>query len=133
MARKSKKPYRFRLVLALPLVVVCFTLAAGFLPLGMFDVNLARARRLEDLRSLSINLKIVVLVITVVAAWIAVAIALYIVRPLERMIEELSEVAGPGDNENNERRTNDEIDRLAQLYNQTFVPMKGYLTTADLF
>src|SRR5262245_32257569 len=96
MARTSKVKYRFRLVLALPLVIVCFTLAAGFLPLGMFDVNLARAKSPEDLRSLILNLKIVVLVITIAAAWIAVSIALYIVRPLERMIGEMSEVADPG-------------------------------------
>src|SRR5438132_3467073 len=133
MARTSKGTYRFRLVLALPLVVVCFTLAAGFLPLGMFDVNVARAKSPDELRSLILNLKIVVLAITIIAAWIAVSISLYIVRPLERMIGEMSEVAGPGNNQSNERRTNDEIDRLAQLYNQTFVPMKGYLTTADLF
>ncbi len=133
MARTSKGKYRFRLVLALPLVVVCFTLAAGFLPLGMFDVNLARTKSLEELRSLILNLKIVVLIITVMAACIAVSIALYIVRPLERMIGEMSEVAGTANDETNERQTNDEIDRLAQLYNQTFVPMKGYLTTADLF
>jgi len=133
MARTSKAKYRFRLVLALPLVVLCFTLAAGFLPVGMFDVNLERAKSPEDLRTLILNLKIVVLLIAIAAASIAVSIALYIVRPLERMIGELSDVAGPGHNENNELRTNDEIDRLARLYNQTFVPMKGYLTTADLF
>src|SRR4029079_2980890 len=132
MARISKGKYRFRLVLALPLVVVCFTLAAGFLPLGMLDVNLARTKSAEDLRTLILNLKIVVLLITVAAASIAVSIALYIVRPLERMIGEMSEVAGPGDNHSNDQQTNDEIDRLARLYNQTFVPMKGYLTTADL-
>src|SRR5436190_6698816 len=133
MARTSKAQYRFRLVLALPLVVLCFTLAAGFLPVGMFDVNLARAKSSEDLRTLILNLKIVVLLIAIAAASIAVSIALYIVRPLERMIGELSDVAGPGHNENNELWTNDEIYRLARLYNQTFVPMKGYLTTADLF
>ena len=45
----------------------------------------------------------------------------------------MAEMAGGNNVQLDENRTNDEIDRLAQLYNQTFVPMKGYLTTADLF
>jgi PAS domain S-box-containing protein len=133
MVNTSKAQYRFRLVLALPLVVVCFTLAAGFLPLGMFDVNLSRVKSINELRPVILNLKIVVLFITILAAAVAIGISLYIVRPLERMIGQMLEMADANDQHLPEKRTNDEIDRLAQLYNQTFVPMKGYLTTADLF
>jgi hypothetical protein len=73
-----------------------------------------------DLRSLVLNLKVVVLVITILAAVVAVAISLYIVRPLERMIGEMVEMAGENNTPLADSRTNDEIDRLAQLYNQTF-------------
>lgn len=124
--------YRFRLLIGLPLVVTCFTLAAGFLPLGMIDVSLSRAENAE-LRSLVLDLKIVVLVITIVAAAIALAISRYIVRPLEQMMSGMLEITGVRDRQSDDNRPDDEIDRLAKLYNQTFVPMKGYLTTADLF
>lgn len=123
--------YRFRLIIGLPLVVICFTLAAGFLPLGMFDsVQLS-----PDLRALVLNLKLAVLVITLVAAILAIMISFYIVRPIERITKEMEEFGERREREGtlDERQMDDEIDRLSKLYNQTFVPMKGYLTTADLF
>lgn len=123
--------YRFRLIIGLPLVVICFTLAAGFLPLGMFDnVQLS-----PELRSLVLNLKLAVLIITLIAATLAVMITVYIVRPVEKIIQQMEEFTGRSgrDGQADERQMDDEIDRLSKLYNQTFVPMKGYLTTADLF
>ncbi len=123
--------YRFRLIVGLPLVVICFTLAAGFLPLGMFDyVDLS-----PELRALVLNLKLAVLVITIVAATLTIMISKYIVNPIERIINEMEDLGARQDPEHprEEVRVDDEIDRLSKLYNQTFVPMKGYLTTADLF
>ena len=126
--------YRFRLRVGLPLVVICFTLAAGVLPIGILDYNLARVERPTDLRSLVLDLRIAVLVITVVATTLAVLISLHIVRPVERIIKEMEDLSDKPDQGNSpEDRTGDEIDRLSKLYNQTFVPMRGYLTTADLF
>ncbi len=115
--------------------MICFTLAAGMLPLGMFDYSLSRVDRPIELRSLILNLRIAVLVISLVATAIAVLISFYIVRPVERIIKEMEEfIERPSrDNITEDRQMNDEIDRLSKLYNQTFVPMKGYLTTADLF
>lgn len=123
--------YRFRLIIGLPLFVICFTLAAGFLPLGMFD----SVQLTPELRSLVLDLKFAVLIITLLAAGLAVMISVYIVRPVERIIKEMEDLGGRRDRDNpaDERQMNDEIDRLSRLYNQTFVPMKGYLTTADLF
>lgn len=126
--------YRFRLLVGLPLVVICFTLAAGFLPLGMFDFRLSQVERPSELKSLVLNLKIAVLAITFVATTLAVLISLHIVRPVERIIREMEDISEEhGDNGIANRQVGDEIDRLSKLYNQTFVPMKGYLTTADLF
>jgi PAS domain S-box-containing protein len=126
--------YRFRLRIGLPLVVICFTLAAGFLPIGIFDYNLSRVERAMDLRSLVLDLRIAVLVITLVATTLAVLISLHIVRPIEKMIEEMEDLTHKPDRDGSQDdRAGDEIDRLSKLYNQTFVPMKGYLTTADIF
>ena len=130
--------YRFRLTIGLPLVVVCFTLAAGFLPLGMIAYSLGRVERPFDLRNLIFNLRITVLAIAAVAAVLSVMMSRYIVRPIEKIIQGMEEMAAGKRNESNggrqeNRQTNDEIDRLSKLYKETFVPMKGYLTTADLF
>jgi PAS domain S-box-containing protein len=132
---KFGQKYRFRLRIGLPLVVICFTLAAGFFPLGMLDYNLTRVDRPIELRSVILNLRIAVLAITLVATTLAVLISLHIVRPVERMIKEMEDLADKPErgNSGEEIRTGDEIDRLSRLYNQTFVPMRGYLTTADLF
>jgi len=132
---KSGQKYRFRLRIGLPLVVICFTLAAGLFPLGMLDYNLTRVDRPIELRSVILNLRVAVLAITFVATTLAVLISLHILRPVERIIKEMEDLAekpGPEDNDDDGGK-GDEIDRLSRLYNQTFVPMKGYLTTADLF
>jgi two-component system, sporulation sensor kinase E len=131
-------PYRFRLTIGIPLVVICFTLAAGFLPLGMIDNSIAHLDRIFDLRELVFRLKIAVLVLAAVATAISIMMSKYIVRPIEKLVNEMEEMGiktkpeteagGPQEN-----RTDDEIDRLSKLYKETFVPMKGYLTTADLF
>src|SRR5437879_1835149 len=135
---KFTGPYRFRLTIGLPLVVVCFTLAAGFLPLGMIAYSIGRVERPYDLRNLIFNLRLAVLALAIVATVLAVMVSRYIVRPIEKVIEEMEGVAARKRGESNGdrqeiRQTNDEIDRLSKLYKETFVPMKGYLTTADLF
>src|SRR3989442_13597852 len=132
---KFGQRYRFRLRIGLPLVVICFTLAAGLFPLGMLDYNLTRVDRPIELRSVILNLRVAVLAITFVATTLAVLISLHILRPVERIIKEMEDLAekpGPEDNDDYGGK-GDEIDRLSRLYNQTFVPMKGYLTIADLF
>src|SRR5438552_3894377 len=123
--------YRFRLVIGLPLFVICFTLAAGFFPLGTLDSMPLPV----DVHSQILNLKVAVLFISVVAALLAVMISRYIVKPIEAIIKEMEELSGrpePG-TPGCDLRMDDEIDRLSKLYQQTLVPMKGYLTTADLF
>src|SRR5438552_9644094 len=133
------KKYRFRLVIGLPLVVICFTMAAGYFPIGMIDYNLTRVERPFDLKPLLLNLKITILALTLVATVLAIMISMYIVRPVERIIQEMEtlaeEVESKESNGNGrkEPQPDDEIDRLSRLYKETFVPMKGYLTTADLF
>src|SRR5437879_6554407 len=121
--------YRFRLTIGLPLVVICFTLAAGFLPLGMMDYKLGRVQRPFDLKNLIFDLRITVLGIAIVAAVLSVMMSRYIVRPIEKLIEEMEEMAGHKRNGSNKDSpehvtTNDEIDRLSKLYTETFVPMK---------
>ena len=133
MSQGDGGQYRFRLSIGLPLVVICFTLAAGLLPLGMFDALLTRANDTAELNSLLLRLKIAVLVITVMAASLAVAISRHILGPLEMMINEMELVADRGGKQGDDEKTDDEIDRLSRLYSQTFVPMKGYLNTSDLF
>src|SRR5437879_1258048 len=123
--------YKFRLVIALPLFVICFTLAAGFYPLGKLD-----AMPLSfEVHSAILSLKVAVLFISVVAAMLAVMISRYIVKPIETIIKQMEELSGQPEREaaGSELRMDDEIDRLSKLYQQTLVPMKGYLTTADLF
>lgn len=122
--------YRFRLIVGLPLFVICFMLAAGLLPLGM----LSSGQLTPEIRSQIVDMKLAVLLITLVATTLAIMISRYITKPVEAIIREMEEIGGrPGRDEANEPRTDDEIDRLAKVYQQTFVPMKGYLTTADLF
>jgi PAS domain S-box-containing protein len=134
---KFTGPYRFRLTIGLPLVVICFTLAAGFLPLGLIDYHLGKVERIFDLRNLVFHLKIAVLGLALLAAILSIMMSRYIVRPIESLIHEIEELAAqrkePDDNHQEIQRTDDEIDRLSKLYRETFVPMKGYLTTADLF
>jgi PAS domain S-box-containing protein len=134
---KFTGPYRFRLTIGLPMVVVCFTLAAGFLPLGMIDYSIAHVERVFEVRDLVFHLKLVELGIAAAAAILSIMMSRYIVRPIERLTHEMEELGGIQEESSNhtaaENRTDDEIDRLSKLYKETFVPMKGYLTTADLF
>src|SRR5579862_2535991 len=134
---KFTGPYRFRLTIALPLVVVCFTLAAGFLPLGMIDYSIAHVERVFEVRNLVFHLKLVELGIAAAAAILSIMMSNYIVRPIEKLTKEIENL-GPVNQQSGKAgeaagRTDDEIDRLSRLYKETFVPMKGYLTTADLF
>ena len=128
----TKTRYRFRLMLGIPLVVICFTLAAGFLPLGMIESTLGRYERPIDLKPLLTDLKLVALVIAFVAAGIALAIARYILEPVEQMIGGMRELR-PASESGELQTDDDEITSLSNLYNQTFVPLKGYLRSADLF
>ncbi len=126
--------YRFRLTIGLPLVVICFTLAAGFLPIGLFDYNLSRVERPIELRPLILDLRLAVLLISLVAAALAILISRHIVQPVERMIAEMEGFTGASERQpSTGPTTGDEIDKLSKVYNQTFVPMKGHLTTSDLF
>ena len=128
----TKTRYRFRLMLGIPLVVICFTLAAGFLPLGMIESTLERYERPIELKPLLTNLKVVALIIAFVAAGIALAIARYILEPVEQMIGGMRELRPAGASDELQT-SDDEITSLSNLYNQTFVPLKGYLRSADLF
>src|SRR5438105_11133357 len=85
--------YRFRLTIGLPLVIICFTLAAGFLPLGMIDYNLGRVERPFELRNLIFDLRIAVLGIAVVAGVLSVMMSTYIVRPIENLMNEMEALA----------------------------------------
>ena len=128
----TKTRYRFRLMLGIPLVVICFTLAAGFLPLGMIESTLERYERPIELKPLLTNLKVVALIIAFVAAGIALAIARYILEPVEQMIGGMRELR-PASQTGELQTADDEITSLSNLYNQTFIPLKGYLRSADLF
>src|SRR5687767_11415084 len=115
--------YRFRLMFALPIIVACFTLAAGFFPLGMMD---------SSMKSSVSNSRLVVVLIAFAATAVTVAITSYILQPVERIIRELIALGEQrrvgmaiGENQN-------EIEALSNLYSQTLVPLKGYLTSADL-
>src|SRR5438876_9157328 len=103
----------------------------------MIDNSIAHLDRIFDLRELVFNLKIAVLVLAAAAAAISIMMSKYIVRPIEKLAQDMEQLGGRTADENSgikpEGRTNDEIDRLSRLYKETFVPMKGYLTTADLF
>src|SRR5436190_2377574 len=131
-------PYRFRLTIGLPLVVICFTLAAGFIPLNLMDYNIRHIERPYDLSGTIFPLKVAVLGIAAVAAVLSILMSKYIVRPIERMIREIETFAAAqgkplSDSGQDNGKTDDEIDRLSRVYKETFVPMRGYLTTADLF
>ena len=119
-------------MLGIPLVVACFTLAAGFLPIGMIETGLVRIDGADSLKPMIINLKIAVLLIALVASATALAISRYIVGPLEQMIGEIRELRQDPASDD-EQTADDEITSLSNLYNQTFVPLKGYLKSADLF
>ena len=119
-------------MLGIPLVVACFTLAAGFLPIGMIEAGIVRIDSPDDLRPLIMTLKVAVLLIALVASATALAISRYIVGPLEQMIGEIRDLRQDPASED-VLTADDEITSLSNLYNQTFVPLKGYLKSADLF
>ncbi len=79
-------------MLGIPLVVACFTLAAGFLPIGMIEAGIVRIDSPDDLRPLIMTLKVAVLLIALVASATALAISRYIVGPLEQMIGEIRDL-----------------------------------------
>ena len=122
-------------MLAIPLVVAGFTLAAGFFPLNMIEYNIGTGR-VVDMPALLRDLKVIVLLICLVAVGLAVMISRYILGPVERMIggmREISEELESSENRGTDRTAEDEITSLSNLYNQTFVPLKGYLRSTDLF
>ncbi len=128
----TKSRYRFRLILGIPVVVACFTLAAGFLPLNVLDSEIGRINGGEQLAPLLINLKIAALFIALLASAIAFAISRYIIAPVEEIIGRMREL-NPTPSAEDTAMDDDEITSLSNLYNQTFVPLKGYLRSADLF
>src|SRR5690242_20275400 len=85
--------YRFRLTIGLPLVVICFTLAAGFLPLDSMDYSLRHMERAYDLAGSIFPLKLAVLGIAAVAGVLSILMAKYIVRPIENMTGEMERLA----------------------------------------
>jgi PAS domain S-box-containing protein len=110
-------------MLALPVMVMCFTLAAGFLPLGILSGTLKDLGKTADLQ----NLRIAVLFLTLAATSLAVAIAAYIVRPIEQITQEIAELThhGAGD-------TSNEIEALTRIYHQAVIPLKGMLSSSEL-
>ena len=118
-------------MLGIPLVVICFTLAAGFLPLGMIEY-MSGLDRPVDMTALLNGLKVAVLLITLLATGVALAIARYIIGPIEQIIGEMRQLSPESDSAI-PQTSDDEITSLSNLYNRTFVPLKGYLRSADLF
>jgi two-component system sensor histidine kinase AtoS len=80
-------------------------------------------------------MKVIVLVICFVAVSLALAISRYILAPVERMIGGMREISSELDSggEGEDLRADDEIASLSNIFNQTFVPLKGYLRSTDLF
>jgi PAS domain S-box-containing protein len=116
--------YRFRLKFALPIVVACFTLAAGLLPLGMIE---------SEIRSQVGSLRMVVVLMAFAATALTVAITSYILEPVQRIIRELRTLSEERHVGAAASEDQNEIETLSSLYRQTLVPLKGYLTSADLF
>src|SRR5213595_3825555 len=96
MTNKIAIGYRLRLMIGLPVMVMCFTLAAGFLPLGILSRTLKDVSPGVDLSAVLQNLRLSVLLITLAATSLALAIASYIVRPIERITDEIAELAEQG-------------------------------------
>jgi two-component system sensor histidine kinase PilS (NtrC family) len=132
MAEKTAKGYRFRLMLGLPVMVMCFTLAAGFLPLGFLTVTMRDVSHTSDLLAVLPNLRISVLLITLAATSLAFAIATYIVRPIEQITQEITELAAQQQLNISSVNSSDEIQALSQIYTQAVTPLKGILNSTDL-
>lgn len=125
--------YNFRLLVGLPIVVICFTLAAGLFPLGFIQSNSSSGIQLNPRFSLT-DMRLIVVLVSALASVLAVMISLYIVRPVEDVIRGMEDLARRhGQTEaNGGLETANEIDRLSKLYSKTIVPVRGYLDTADL-
>jgi len=93
MAHRTAKAYRLRLVIGLPVMVLCFTLATGFLPIGMLRSTLKDISPSNELTGVFQNLQISVLLIALAATSLAAAIAYYIVRPIEHITEDILALA----------------------------------------
>src|SRR5438128_11926067 len=125
MSTKTASSYRFRLMLALPVMVMCFTLAARFLPLGILSSTLKDMGKSADLQ----NLRIALLFLTLAATSLAVAIAAYIVRRIEQITQEIAELTHHGMTGGD---TSNEIEALTRIYRQAVVPLKGMLSSSEL-
>ena len=121
--------YKFRLVIALPLFVICFTLAAGFYPLGKLD-----AMPLSfEVHSAILSLKVAVLFISVVAAMLAVMISRYIVKPIETIIKQMEELSVQPEREAaGEQRQAEPDPYVAFLARLHEVTADASLTAADI-
>ena len=119
-------------MIGLPVMVMCFTLAAGFLPLGFLTITMREVAHTSDLKAVIQNLRISVLLITLAATSLAFAIATYIVRPIEQITRELTELAAQQQLTVTTGNSADEIQALSRIYNQAVAPLKGLLNTSDL-
>jgi PAS domain S-box-containing protein len=116
-------------MIALPVMVMCFTLAAGFLPLGILSSALKELPNAGELTPVIVNLRIAVLFITLAATSLAVAIASYIVRPIEQITQEIAELTHHGLPSGD---TSNEIEALSRIYSQAVVPLRGMLSSSEL-
>jgi PAS domain S-box-containing protein len=129
MSNKTARSYRFRLMIALPVMVMCFTLAAGFFPLGILSGTLKDINPETDVSAVLQNLRIAVLFITLAATSLAIAIASYIVRPIEQITQEIAELTQHGMPSGD---TSNEIEALSRIYSQAVVPLRGLLNSSEL-
>lgn len=136
MSKRTPRGYRFRLMLGLPVMVLCFTLAAGFLSIGILKSAIHDVEIPADLASKlsgSVqNMQITVLLIALAATSLTVAIAAYIVRPIELIIRDITELAEQRDVSLLEGDTSNEIEALTRIYRQAVTPLKGMLSSSDL-
>jgi len=116
-------------MIALPVMVMCFTLAAGFLPLGILTGAMKDLNAATDLAPVLQNLRIAVLFITLAATSLAIAIASYIVRPIEQITQEIAELTHHGLSTGD---TSNEIEALSRIYNQAVIPLRSMLSSSEL-
>jgi nitrogen-specific signal transduction histidine kinase len=129
--KTTARSYRFRLMIALPVMVMCFTLAAGFLPLGILSSSMKELgnNAAEEVAPVIQNLRIAVLFITLAATSLAIAIASYIVKPIEQITQEIAELTHHGVSTGD---TSNEIEALSRIYSQAIVPLRGILNSSEL-
>ena len=133
MVKKVTGRYRFRLMLGLPVVVACFTLAAGFYPLGMIDQAVATGAGGAELKSLILGMKFAVLLTALAATTLAVLITAYIVQPVQKIVSEMNALASQRELGEAVDEPQNEIEALSTIYRRALLPLKGYLASADLF